>query len=347
MKLFTVLNDAASMANTQLKDIAQKLGISISTVSRAFRNSHEVSPKTRKLVQEMVETLNYRPNPHARSLRSKKSKTIAVLVPDISNNFFANALKGIETVIHSEGYNLMIYQTNDNYAVEKKILNELETGLVDGVLLSAALNKEKNFSHVEELRRHLPVVFFDRFIPGSPAPRVISDNVNATYMAAKHLLQTGSKKIYFIGIDPSISLIADRLKGFKKAMAEKNVEVTQDQILYFRDIETAYVQLKTILSQAKQPVAFFSSVERYALQLYKVCDELKLKIPKDVKVITYSNNPYTSLFSTKLSIIVPPAFDIGNKASDILLNLIKERTVSKKEVVLPCTLTLEQSSAGK
>ncbi len=334
------------MANTQLKDIAQKLGISISTVSRAFRNSHEVSAETRKLVHEMVELLNYRPNPHARSLRSKKTKTIAVLVPDISNNFFANALKGIETALHSEGYNLMIYQTNDSYGVEKKILNELETGLVDGVLLSAALNKEKNFKHVEELRSHVPVVFFDRFIPGSPAPRVISDNVNGSCLAAKHLLQTGCKAIYFIGIDPSISLIADRLKGFKAAMAEQNIATSPDKILYFRDIETAYVQLKKILSAAKEPVAFFSSVERYALQLYKVCDELNLKIPADVKVITYSNNPYTSLFSTRLSVIVPPAFDIGKKAADILLDLINDKKILKREVVLPCTLTLEQSSAG-
>lgn len=332
------------MANIQLKDIAKKLGVSISTVSRAFRNSSDVSAATKKLVHEMVEQLNYRPNPHARSLRIKKTKTIAVLVPDISNNFFAHALKGIETALHLEGYNLMIYQTNDSFEIENKILSELETGLVDGVLLSAALNKEKDIKHVEGLRHFVPVVFFDRFIPGSAAPRVISDNVKGTYQAAKHLLQTGSKAVYFIGIDPSISLIADRLKGFKKAMTEAKVAADPDKILHFRDIDTAYKQLTKLLSRTKGPVAFFSSVERYALQIYKICDELKLNIPKDVKVITYSNNPYTSLFSTKLSVIVPPAFEIGNKAATILLNLINDKKVSKQEIVLPCTLTLEQSS---
>jgi LacI family transcriptional regulator len=334
------------MANTQLKDIAKKLGMSISTVSRAIRNIDEVSPQTRLLVKEMAELLNYRPNPHARSLRIKKTKTVAVLVPDISNNFFAHALKGIETALHKEGFNLMIYQTNDSFEIENKILYELETGLVDGVLLSASLNEEKDFTHVEDLRRSLPVVFFDRFIPGSPAPRVISDNVKGTCEATKHLLQTGSRSVYFIGIDPSISLIADRLTGFKKAMKEAKIETDPDKILYFRDIDTAYNQLTKILSRAKEPVAFFSSVERYALQLYKICDELKLNIPKDVKVITYSNNPYTSLFSTKLSVIVPPAFEIGNRAAAILLNLINEKKVGKQEVVLPCTVTLEQSSAG-
>ncbi|MGC4102435.1 LacI family DNA-binding transcriptional regulator [Ferruginibacter sp.] len=335
------------MINIQLKDIAEKLGLSISTVSRAIQDKPGISIKTKKRVIELAQILNYQPNPHARSLRIKKTKTIAVLVPDISNHFFSLALKGVETIVHKEGFNLMIYQTNDDWLIEKKVLHLLETGLVDGILLSVSMNPQHNYSHIKQLVGQIPLVFFDRVVEDYAVPWVVSNNFISAYHAATHLTEKKCKKIYFIGIDGSISSIKERLSGFEKALADKNVKNAEVQILFYADNDEAYRELKTILIKDKKGIAFFCSVDRYALQLYKLCDELELNIPRDIRIISFSNNPYAQLLSAPLSVIVPPAFEMGKQAAEMIVDLINNKKVESNQVIFTNDMVFRVSTSAR
>jgi len=330
-----------------LKEIAKKLGVSVSTVSRALSDSYEISESQKERIRAYVKEINYQPNPHAKSLRSNQSKTIGVLIPDISNYFFTLALQGIETIVHEKGYNLMIYQTHDDHLIEEKTFSYLENGVVDGVLSAVSSNKEGSIEHVKRLNSLIPIVFFDRHLKQMTVPFVSCNDYESGLHATKHLLERGCRNIVFIGIDESISVTADRLDGYRAALHQMDISVKESNILLCTSQEEAYEQILKRLKQRDKADAFFSSVERYTVQLYRACEELKLKIPADLKVISFSNNPLASFMNPPLSTITQPAFEIGKSAAGLLLEMLKKKKpAAPKDLVIPCTFHYTVSSLG-
>jgi LacI family transcriptional regulator len=331
--------------NATQKQIAKELGVSVSTVSRALSDSYEISEELKKKINDYAEKIKYQPNPHARSLRSSTTKNIAVLVPDISNYFFSLSLKGIESVVHEKGYNLMIYQTNDNLAIEEQIFRYLENGLVAGVLSAVASNKKGYVEHVTRLNNLIPIIFFDRSIKEMSIPHVTCNDYESGFTATVHLIEKGCKNILFIGIDESVSVTSDRLKGYMNALKAKGIEVIESNILLSESVDDMGLKIKKRFAEINKADGVFSSVERYTMQLYKVCNELNITIPGQLKIISFSNNPFVTLMNPPLSVVIPPAYEMGKEAANLLFQLLqKKKELTCENKIMQCTLSYSRSS---
>src|SRR5687768_3577317 len=206
------------MDNVNLKKLAEELNLSISTVSRALRDSHEIGQETKDRVKALAEKLGFQPNPHASSLRKSKSKTIAVIIPEIENNFFSQVMNGVEDVAQKKGYHVLIYLTHEDHIREKDILQLLRNGRVDGVMISVS-NTTTSFEHLQAYQdARTPFVFFDRVCESMEVPRITTDDTDAAFKATEHLLRMGCKKIAFLSMSGNLSISIRRKLGYKRAL---------------------------------------------------------------------------------------------------------------------------------
>ena len=207
-----------------IKDIARELGISPSTVSRALKDHPDISPSTKSQVRELVEKLKYKPNAVALSLRSRKSHTIAIIVPQIVHHFFASVISGIEEVAQEAGYNVMIFQSNESYEREVAITQSLVSNQADGLLVSISKTSRK-FGHLKELMNGgMPLVFFDRACEELEADRVIVDDFNGAFNAVEHLIRTGCRRIAHFSAPQHLQIGYQRKRGYISALEKHGIE---------------------------------------------------------------------------------------------------------------------------
>lgn len=336
------------MTNISLKDLAKELNLSVSTVSRALRDSHEISPDTKEKVLTLAKKLNYQPNPYARSLRKQKSKTIAVVIPEIANNFFSLAINGIESIAQENDYHVLIYLTHEDYEKELSIINHLSSGRVDGVLVSIS-SATNDIRHLEELhRKDIPVVFFDRISDNINTIKVTTDDYNSGYKATNHLIDQGCKRIAFLSISSKLSIGVKRMEGYKDALKDRGINVEEKLIVHTEGgPEETHNKIKQLLTDPNRPDGLFASVEKLAIASYHCCHELNLSIPKDVKIISFSNLETASLLNPSLTTITQPAFEIGKEAARVLFKgLDKHKTfLLNKSIILDSRLIERESTA--
>ncbi|GAB2816126.1 LacI family DNA-binding transcriptional regulator [Ferruginibacter profundus] len=325
-------------------EIAKKLGVSPSTVSRALNNSHQISKTTRNKVNEFVKEINFHRNPQATSLKRGSTKTIAVIIPEISNHFFTLALNAIEEIANRNKFHVLIYQTHENHDREVEIINELYNGRVDGVLISVAGSIDKDFSHIENLSNFIPVVFFDRVITKEGIPAITCNDYESGLKATEHLVKKGCSNIAFIGITDQISVTSARLAGYTEALKNNGLPVKKENILFCSNEKEAEEKIKNALVQIK-PDGIFSTVERYTLLLYRLCNELKIAIPGNLKIISFFNSPTAALLAPPLSSIIHPATQMGAAAVEFLLQKLKhKKDDTEKNIIFDCTFHFRESS---
>lgn len=325
-----------------LKQLAKELNLSISAVSKALRDSHEISAKTKEMVLAKAKELNYQVNPFASSLRKQKSKTIAIVVPEIDNFFFALAMNGIESIAQEKGYHVLIYLTHEDVSKEISITKILQNGRVDGVIMSIS-GQTADTSHLQELKyRDIPLVFFDRVPEHITAPKINTDDVQSGMNATAHLLQNGCKKIAFLSFSNHLSISNKRMTGYLEELAKNNIKSDNRLIVQCTQEDNANKKIiKKLLLRKNRPDGIFASVERLALNTYQVCNELSIRIPEDLKIIGFSNLPTASMLKPSLSTITQPAYQMGREAASILFkliekrsnNIILERTIIKSELI--------------
>ena len=336
------------MSAVNIKQLAQQLNLSISTVSRALNDSYDISHKKKKKVLELAKKLNYQPNPHASSLRRHKSKTIAVVVPEIANNFFALAINGIQASAREKGYHVLIYVTNESDKIESESLKHLQNGRVDGLLISVS-NKtvtDENLLQIQE--QGIPVVFFDRVRDEFETAKVTTDDFESGFKAAEHLIQQGCKRIAYLQISKHLSIGMSRMRGYLEALKKNNLKEDKKLIVdCVDDKEKNYALIEALLKSKERPDGIFASVEHLAITSYLVCKNLKLRIPKHVKIISFSNLKEASLLNPSLTTITQPAFDIGREAAAILLKALTKKgfTLTNSKLVLPSKLVPRESTA--
>jgi LacI family transcriptional regulator len=334
------------MDSVNLKKLAQELGLAISTVSRALRDSHEISQETKDRVKALADKLGFQPNPHASSLRKNKSRTIAVIVPEIENNFFAQAINGVELVAQQKGYHVLIYLTHEDFGQERDILQLLRNGRVDGLMISVS-NSTTSFDHVEACQQAgLPVVFFDRVFEDIYVPKITTDDTEVSFKATEHLLKRGCERIAFLSMSDNLSISKRRQSGYKKAL-EKNKVPWQEVVACSPDDEQNRQLIGRLLGREDAPDGIFAAVEKFAINTYQVCNELGIHIPSKLKVVSFSNLAAAALFHPPLSTIVQPAYDIGREAAAILFKIIENKKLlpSEHKVVLPSQLIARKSTS--
>lgn len=335
------------MQAVNLKQLAKILNLSISTVSKALRDSHEIGQTTKDRVLAKAKELDYTPNPFASGLRRNKSKTVAVVVPEVANNYFSLAINGIESIAQENDYHVLIYLTHEDIEKEKGIMKHLENKRVDGVLMSVTMNTS-NQTHLSEFQQKgIPIVFFDRICNEIETAKITTDDYISGMNATKHLIENGCKDIAFLSLGDEISIMQKRKSGFLEELHKNNIEVNPERIIKFsNDDQENYNLLKKILKGKNKPDGIFASVEKLAITTYQVCKELNIQIPKDLKVICFSNLETASLLSPSLSTITQPAFNIGKTAAEVMFkNLDKNKTyIPNENIVLQSTLHIRASS---
>jgi LacI family transcriptional regulator len=309
-----------------LKQLAKELNISISTVSKALRDSHEISTATKNLVLAKAKEFNYQVNPFASSLRKQKSKTIAVVIPEIANNFFALAINGIESIAQEKGYHVLIYLTHEDKEKEIAITKLLQNGRVDGIMMSLSSHTAE-LTHLEELKeKEIPIVFFDRVADQIDAPKITTDDYNSGVKATEHLIENGCKRIAFLSISQNLSISNKRMNGYSDALKKSGLKVDNSLIVSCNGDEKKNKDvIRKLLSRKNRPDGIFASVEKLAITTYEICEALKLNIPKDVKIISFSNLQTAALLNPSLTTITQPAFEIGREAASILFKLVEKR----------------------
>ena len=319
------------METVDLKKLAQILNLSISTVSKALRDSFDISKETKERVIALANELNYQPNPHASSLRRLKSKTIAVIIPEIANNYFTLAINGIESVAQEKGYHVLIYLSHEEAAKEASFIRHLHNGRVDGLLISLS-GTTTDYSHLEELQeKGLPIVFFDRVYDHLNTTCVTTDDYESAYNGTQHLIEQGCERIAHFTISQSLSIGKKRMRGYLHALGDNNMKVDETMIIHcVNDDEKDLNQMQKLFDRKKRPDGIFAAVERHAILGYEICNRLKLCIPKDVKVISFSNLQTADYLNPSLTTITQPAFEIGNEAAAILFRAIEKKMFQLK-----------------
>jgi len=336
-----------------LKDIAKALRLSTSTVSRALHDSYEISEDTKKIVLDYAKQINYRPNPIALSLKEKRSRSIGIVVSEIANSFFSQAINGIESVAHAKGYNAIISQSYESYEKEISSLQFLASRSVDGCLISVT-TETNDTSHILDLHnKGMHFVSFDRIVEGLPSHKVYCDNFQGSYNAIIHLLKNGYRRIAFLSNSSQLSISKERLAGYKKAMDDFHIPYDENLFrqcthggMIYEEVENA---MKELFKMKKKPDAIFSSSDKITISCLRYCKQKRLKIPKDLAIIGFSNMEITDLLNPSLSVIKQPAFEIGKTAAELLIKMIesKRQVTDFQDIKLAPQLIIRESSAAK
>lgn len=333
-----------------LKQLAKELNLSISSVSKALRDSYEISAATKEAVLAKAKELNYQVNPFASSLRKQKSNTIAVVIPEVANNFFALAINGIESIAQEKGYHVLIYLTHEDIQKEIAITKLLQNGRVDGIMISLS-GQTSGTTHLEELKeKGIPLVFFDRVAEHIDSPKVTTDDFNSGIKATEHLIENGCKRIAFLSIAQNLSISNKRMNGYLEALKKNRIKQDNSLVLACNGDEAKNTQLiRKLLKRKNRPDGIFASVEKLAISTYELCEELKLNIPRDIKIISFSNLQTAALLNPSLTTITQPAYEIGREAAAILFKLVEKRGYNflLEKTVLKSTLIERGSSKGK
>lgn len=342
-----------NFSSITIKDIARALNISFSTVSKALRDSYEISDNTKKLVNEYANKHGYRPNPIAQSLKQGRSRSIGIVVSTIENEFFSQVINGIESVAYQAGFNVIITQTHESYGLEVKNVEHLTHRSIDGLLIS--LSTETNdIGHLKALHKQgLPIVFFDRITDEIDTHKIIADDFKGAYNATHHLLRRGYKRIAHITSPPHISITKERLAGYKKALEEEGITISNDYIKHCehggRDIVEVKNALNALLSLPDKPDAIFTTSDRITTKTLVLLNELKIRIPQEIALIGYTNSSLADVLNPSLSSICQPGFEMGQLAARKVLELILTRKpiYDFETLVLPTQIITRHSTASK
>ena len=335
------------MKGINMIQLAKELGLSVSTVSKALGDSYEISASTKKRVLELAKHYNYKPNPFASNLRKKKSKQIAVIIPDVVNNFFALAVDGIESVTMNKNYDTFIYLTHENLEREKAVLDHLESGLTSGLIISVCTGKE-GYGHFQQFYENtkLPIVFFDRVPDLLQFPKVITNNYESTFESTIRLVKSGVKKPVFLTTEEPLYTSIERRRGFQAALVSQRIPFSDDMVIECSDdMDKNYLVIKRLLSNRKRPDGIFASIEKYAITTYQVCKNLKINIPREVKIIGMTNLRTAALLNPSLSTLSQPAFEMGREAASLLIKMIEKKSYAAANdiIVLNNELTMRES----
>lgn len=334
-----------------IKDIARALNLSYSSVARALKGSYKISEETRNKVNAYAKEHKYKPNLIAQSLKSKHSRSIGVLIPTVSNSFFAEVLNGIEDEASNKNYHVIISQTQESYKKELLNLEHLLRRSIDGVIASVS-NETTDLSHFTTLiEKKFPVVFFDRVPDNITTHKIVVDNYDASYKLTTHLIHSNHKNIAHICSSPTLSITNERLNGYKDALLNNNIAVNNNYIKYCifggAAISEIVEAVDSILGLSEPPTAIITSTDTLTINCFSILKARGICIPQDIAFAGFSNFNAPQLFSPALTTVVQPAFEMGKTAMRLLLQNIENKRASLhvEKIILPTQLFVRSSTA--
>ncbi len=327
-----------------MKDIAQKLGVSVPTVSRALRNSPEISDELCEKVKTLAKKMNYIPNPFAMSLRRNAPRTIGVIVPDIVTHFFSSIVKGIEETAVANGYFIIITTSSENSEHEKRNIENLVNMRVEGII--ACLSQDTtDYSHFLALKEiNMPVVLFDRTCLPDQFSTVIADGVESARMATQHFIDNGNHRIAFIGGPNHLDIVRKRKHGYLEALRANNIPIEKELVVCRKiDYREGKIAAEQLLSLTNPPDAILAMNDTLAFAAIDVIKSHHLRIPDDIAIIGYTDEEHANYVEPKLSAVCHQTYEMGQSACELLLSQIKGDT-KVKQIIVPTQLQIRKSS---
>ncbi|HJX72340.1 MAG TPA: LacI family DNA-binding transcriptional regulator [Bacteroidales bacterium] len=333
-----------------IHDIARMLNISASTVSRALSGNPRISKSTRDKVKKLAGKLNYQPNIVATNLRTGKSKTIGIVVPHINRNFFSNVIGGIEQTASNAGYRVIITQTYELYEKEVENIMALMNARVDGILVSVS-GGTKTFAHFELVKkRGMPLLFFDRTIDEIETSRVMIDDFMGAYKAVRHLIEEGFKKIAHFAGPRHINIYKKRWMGYQEALKEGGLKST-DELLFIDNLteEKGWKAAAKLMKLKNRPDAIFSASDISALGAIKYLKEHGYRIPEDMAIVGFANEPFTSIMEPGLTSVEQKGYLIGVSVANLFFEEIQHQGETRpfKKIIIEPELIIRKSSLKK
>lgn len=316
-----------------LKQIAKELDVSISTVSKALRNSREISEDTREKIQAFAKLYNYRPNNIALSLKNRKTNTIGVIIPEIVHHFFSKVIRGIELIANIRGYNVIIGLSNESFSKEVINMDMLANGSIDGFILS--ISKEtllrKDYHHFNEtINQGMPIVMFDRVVNEIDCDKVIVDDLKGSKKAVEKLISNGCKNIAIITTKDYVTVGKLRTQGYIEALKEHNLQQNASLILkidveldsedHFGNLEN---EIEQFFKNNKNIDGIFAVNELYAITAMKVAKKHGMKIPENIQIIGFTDGVLSKHATPSLSTVSQHAQEMGEKAADLLIDRLE------------------------
>jgi LacI family transcriptional regulator len=329
-----------------LKNIAEKLGFSETTVSRALSGQaakYRISPETEKAVLDLASELHFSPNQLARSLRLQRTHTIGLMIPDISNPFFASIARNVEKEARNAGYSVILADTEESEAIEMESVRLLRGRKVDGMVVAPV---GQNAAHLEKVfASGMPMVLIDRYFPESQIPYVASDNFSGAFQAVRHLIENGHERIACIqGLENTLPNL-ERLRGFRQAHEEAGINV--DETLVVGDsfgYQNGYIETKILVKRDPRPTAIFAVSNLISLGSLNALNEEGLGIPEDVSLVSFDDQLYSAFLATPMTTVVQQNKQIGQIAVKLLFTQIESRILPLPGgILIPTTLVPRKS----
>ncbi len=337
------------MALHTIRDVARLAEVSVGTVSKVINSKGRVRPNLARRVMTAMEALDFHPDQIARSLKVRQSLTIGMVIPDITNPFFGDVIRGVGTEARIHGYSLILCDSNEDPAIERSNLNTLFARRVDGVLIAPSDVKSASEGFT---RRRFPLVFFDRIPPGFSGSAVLTNNLEAASEATQHLIEIGHRRLAIITGRLNLSSGSDRLEGFRRALQQAGLAL-RDEYLQQGDfqIESGYLCGLKLLRLPLPPTAIFCCNNQMTLGLMRAVAELRISCPAHVSVLGFDDFPWAANFSPRLTTIAQPSHEMGKQAIQLLLDKIQSvrdqgHADGEKVVVLKAELRVRDSTAA-
>ncbi len=319
-------------SKTTMKSIAEELGVSVSTVSKALKDNPRISKETRKKIQAFSKLLNYQPDARAINLRKNISKVIGVVIPEITNHFFTTVIKGIDYMTKKRGYQVMICLSNESYIEEVKNIKLLTSGSVDGLLISISSGTQKkgNYDHLFNIKNNqLPMVLFDRTEDFIACDMVKADDIGGAYNATKTLIESGCKRIALINFKPYINIGKERRMGYCMALDEYGIKENNSLIFEVDEEKDLFKQIEKVFNLNPLPDAIFAVKEDFAAIAIKLALKKGLKIPEDISLISFVNGLISEYSSPSITAVIQHGYNMGKMAAELLIDRIENKTSKK------------------
>jgi DNA-binding LacI/PurR family transcriptional regulator len=334
------------MKPVTIKDIALKLGLSVSTVSRALNDHPDIHDDTKLMVNQLALKLGYIPNIVARSLKSQQSNQIGVIVPEIRHDFFANAISGIEEVAYQKGYTVIVSQSNEDVEREKINLNSMYLSRVGGIIVSISQTTKTSEHFSQLLKNGVKMVFFDRACEDLDVYKVVIDDLESAYNAVNYLLSKGYKNIFHFAGPQNLEICRRRKMGYESALRGYNIDPSGKIMEGGMHERNGYESMSKLIENNIIPGAIFAVNDPVAIGAFKRLKEEGIKIPGQVGIMGFSNNPITELVDPPLTTVEQPAFEMGKTAAELLIKQITGQKIDmeSKELKLNTRLVIRQST---
>jgi len=328
-----------------LKDLADELGISISTVSRALKDNPIISPELTQKIKELAIAKNYIPNPLAMGLLRQQTKMIGVIVPDLVTHFYSSIISGIEEVAKENGYYILIASSNESLEKEKEAVNNLLKTRVEGIIV--CISQETNsFEHFEKLiQNEIPLVFFDRVAESLKVPSVTVDGTKAAENITRHFYENGCRRIAYISGPDHLNISKHRKEGYLKGLKACGLDFNPELLVETKlDATDASLATQKLLGLKQIPDAIFGINDTVAFAAMKEIKKHKLKIPEDIALVGFTDEFHSTVVDPALTSVTHPTLQMGREAARLFFDQVLRDSKTAEQIVLPTNLVIRQSS---